>query len=62
MRFFLNLQIINDQLQQKYGKQFAEAARMNQLPEPSRVSPKLFQKLSVNAPSKILVEKYLHNF
>uniref|UniRef100_A0A915DV97 IST1 homolog n=1 Tax=Ditylenchus dipsaci TaxID=166011 RepID=A0A915DV97_9BILA len=51
--------IINDQLTQKYGKQFAEAARMNQLPEPSRVAPKLIQKLSVSAPSKILVEKYL---
>ncbi|KAI1727333.1 regulator of vps4 activity in the MVB pathway domain-containing protein [Ditylenchus destructor] len=51
--------VINDQLTQKYGKQFAEAARMNQLPEPSRVSPKLIQKLSVSAPSKILVEKYL---
>jgi vacuolar protein sorting-associated protein IST1 len=51
--------VINDQLQQKYGKQYAEAARMNQLPEPSRVSPKLIQKLSVSAPSKILVEKYL---
>lgn len=51
--------MINDQLTQKYGKQFAEAARMNQLPEPSRVSPKLIQKLSISAPSKILVEKYL---
>jgi vacuolar protein sorting-associated protein IST1 len=51
--------IISDQLQQKYGKQFAEAARMNQLPEPSRVAPKLIQKLSVSAPSKLLVEKYL---
>jgi len=51
--------VINDQLQQKYGKQFAEAARMNQLPEPSRVSTKLIQKLAVSAPSKILVEKYL---
>uniref|UniRef100_A0A915N421 CDP-diacylglycerol--glycerol-3-phosphate 3-phosphatidyltransferase n=1 Tax=Meloidogyne javanica TaxID=6303 RepID=A0A915N421_MELJA len=48
-----------DELTHKYGKQFAEAARMNQLPEPSRVSPKLVQKLSVNAPSKLLVEKYL---
>jgi len=51
--------VINDQLTQKYGKQFAEAARMNQLPEPSRVAPKLVQKLSVSAPSKLLVEKYL---
>lgn len=50
---------ISDELTHKYGKQFAEAARMNQLPEPSRVSPKLVQKLSVNAPSKLLVEKYL---
>uniref|UniRef100_A0A183CAG1 Thyroid hormone receptor-associated protein complex subunit n=1 Tax=Globodera pallida TaxID=36090 RepID=A0A183CAG1_GLOPA len=32
---------------------------MNQLPEPSRVSSKLVQKLSVSAPSKLLVEKYL---
>jgi len=51
--------VISEQLQQKYGKQFAEAARMNQLSEPSRASPKLLQKLSVTAPSKLLVEKYL---
>lgn len=51
--------VISDELTHKYGKQFAEAARMNQLPEPSRVSPKLVQKLSVSAPSKLLVEKYL---
>jgi len=51
--------IITDQLTQKYGKQYCEAARMNQLPEPSRVSPKLIQKLAVTAPSKLLVEKYL---
>jgi len=51
--------IISAQLEQKYGKQYAETARMNQLPEPSRVSHKLIQKLSVTAPSKLLVEKYL---
>jgi vacuolar protein sorting-associated protein IST1 len=51
--------IISAQLEQKYGKQYAETARMNQLPEPSRVSQKLIQKLSVTAPSKLLVEKYL---
>ncbi|KAI6213527.1 hypothetical protein M3Y94_00160900 [Aphelenchoides besseyi] len=51
--------IISAQLEQKYGKQYAETARMNQLPEPSRVSPKLIGKLSVNAPSKLLTEKYL---
>ncbi|KAH7701675.1 hypothetical protein AAVH_31187, partial [Aphelenchoides avenae] len=55
----VEFKVISDQLTQKYGKQYAEAARMNQLPEPSRVSPKLIQKLSVSAPSKILVEKYL---
>jgi vacuolar protein sorting-associated protein IST1 len=49
--------IISAQLEHKYGKQYAETARMNQLPEPSRVSPKLIQKLSVSAPSKLLVEK-----
>ncbi|KAE9556688.1 hypothetical protein FO519_000094 [Halicephalobus sp. NKZ332] len=51
--------VISDQLTAKYGKPFAEAARMNQLTEPAKVAPKLIQKLSVNAPSKLLVEKYL---
>jgi vacuolar protein sorting-associated protein IST1 len=51
--------IISDQLTLKYGKPFAEAARMNQLTEPAKVAPKLIQKLSVSAPSKLLVEKYL---
>lgn len=55
--FRLFPQVINDQLTQKYGKQYAEAARMNQLPDPSRVSPKLVAKLGVSAPSKLLVEK-----
>uniref|UniRef100_A0AC34QB53 Uncharacterized protein n=1 Tax=Panagrolaimus sp. JU765 TaxID=591449 RepID=A0AC34QB53_9BILA len=32
---------------------------MNQLTEPAKVAPKLIQKLNVNAPSKLLVEKYL---
>ena len=51
--------VISDQLTAKYGKPFAEAARMNQLTEPAKVAPKLIQKLSVSAPSKLLVEKYL---
>uniref|UniRef100_A0AC34G1W0 IST1 homolog n=1 Tax=Panagrolaimus sp. ES5 TaxID=591445 RepID=A0AC34G1W0_9BILA len=51
--------VISDQLTLKYGKPFAEAARMNQLTEPAKVAPKLVQKLSVSAPSKLLVEKYL---
>jgi vacuolar protein sorting-associated protein IST1 len=48
---------ISEQLTLKYGKQFAEAARTNQLAEPAKVNPKLIQKLSVSAPSKLLVEK-----
>ncbi|TKR86477.1 hypothetical protein L596_011065 [Steinernema carpocapsae] len=51
--------IISDQLTVKYGKPFAEAARSNQLEYPAKVSPKLISKLSVSAPNKILVERYL---
>ena len=49
-------QIISDQLTLKYGKPFAEACRQNQL---GKVSPKLMAKLSVQAPPKILVERYV---
>lgn len=52
-------QVINDQLTLKYGKAFAEAARSNQLEFPAKVSPKLVAKLSVQAPPKLLVERYL---
>uniref|UniRef100_A0A7E4V9B1 IST1 homolog n=1 Tax=Panagrellus redivivus TaxID=6233 RepID=A0A7E4V9B1_PANRE len=51
--------VISDQLTHKYGKPFAEAARMNQLTEPAKVSPKLLQKLGISSPSPVLVEKYL---
>ncbi|VDM50258.1 unnamed protein product, partial [Toxocara canis] len=51
--------IISDQLTLKYGKPFAEAARANQLEYPAKVSPKLIAKLSVQAPPKLLVERYL---
>ncbi|CAI4231556.1 unnamed protein product [Auanema sp. JU1783] len=51
--------IISDQLTTKYGKPFAEAARGNQLDYPAKVNPKLIQKLSVSAPPKLLVERYL---
>lgn len=50
------LKIISDQLAVKYGKQYALAARENAL---NSVNEKLVHKLSVQAPSKILVEKYL---
>ncbi|VDK72409.1 unnamed protein product [Litomosoides sigmodontis] len=51
--------VINDQLTMKYGKAFAEAARNNQLEYPAKVSPKLIAKLSVQAPPKLLVERYM---
>lgn len=50
------LKIIADQLAVKYGKQYALAARENAL---NSVNEKLVHKLSVQAPPKILVEKYL---
>lgn len=50
------LKIISDQLTSKYGKPYAQAARENAL---KTVNDKLIHKLSIQAPSKILVEKYL---
>ncbi|CAJ0589306.1 unnamed protein product [Cylicocyclus nassatus] len=50
---------ISDQLTIKYGKPFAEAARANQLEFPAKVSPKLISKLSVAAPPKVMVERYM---
>ncbi|GIY43597.1 IST1 homolog [Caerostris darwini] len=50
------LKIIADQLAVKYGKPYALAARENSL---NSVNEKLVHKLSVQAPPKILVEKYL---
>ncbi|OZC07961.1 hypothetical protein X798_05068 [Onchocerca flexuosa] len=51
--------VISDQLTMKYGKTFAEAARNNQLEYPAKVSTKLIAKLSVQAPPKLLVERYM---
>ncbi|CAG9535663.1 unnamed protein product [Cercopithifilaria johnstoni] len=51
--------VISDQLTMKYGKTFAEAARNNQLEYPAKVSPKLIAKLGVQAPPKLLVERYM---
>ncbi|CAJ0603283.1 unnamed protein product [Cylicocyclus nassatus] len=50
---------ISDQLTIKYGKPVAEAARANQLEFPAKVSPKLISKLSVAAPPKVMVERYM---
>lgn len=50
------LRVITDELQHKYGKEYALAARANKL---NTVNPKLMQKMSEQAPNKLLVEKYL---
>ena len=45
-----------DQLTSKYGKPYAQACKENSV---GTVSPKLMHKLSVQAPPKLTVEKYL---
>lgn len=50
------LKTIADQLAVKYGKPYAQAARENGL---NSVNEKLMHKLNVQAPPKLLVEKYL---
>lgn len=50
------LKVISDILTSKYGKQYADACREEALPT---ISEKLKHKMSVQSPSKLLVEKYL---
>jgi len=50
------LKVVADQLGAKYGKPYAQACRENAV---GTVSVKLMHKLSVQAPPKITVEKYL---
>uniref|UniRef100_A0A5S6Q0S5 IST1 homolog n=1 Tax=Trichuris muris TaxID=70415 RepID=A0A5S6Q0S5_TRIMR len=50
------LKEISDQLSIKYGRMFVDACRENRF---AKVNTKLLQKLSVQAPSKVLVEKYM---
>lgn len=50
------LKVIADQLGKKYGKQYVQAVRENSL---KSVNETLVKKMSVQVPSKILVEKYL---
>lgn len=50
------LKLISDQLTVKYGKPFATACMDNAV---GTVSTKLMQKMSVQAPPKVLVERYL---
>lgn len=47
---------ISEQLSSKYGKEFAQACRTNEL---NNVSEKVMHKLSVQAPPKILIERYM---
>ncbi|XP_039294464.1 IST1 homolog [Nilaparvata lugens] len=50
------MKVISDQLTVKYGKKYAEACRLSAV---DTVSEKLKNKLSIHAPPKLLVEKYL---
>lgn len=50
------LKIVSDQLTAKYGKPYAMACRENGV---GTVSEKLMHKLSVQAPPKLTVEKYM---
>lgn len=50
------LKAVSDQLIAKYGKEFGQGCQSNSL---NIVNEKLMHKLSVQAPPKLLVEKYL---
>ncbi|XP_012945750.1 IST1 homolog [Aplysia californica] len=50
------LKSVAEEFSHKYGKEFAQACRGNQL---SNVSEKVMHKLSVQAPPKALVERYM---
>lgn len=55
--FFVMILVISDLLTTKYGKLFAESARTTT--GDHNVSEKLMHKLAIQAPPKLLVEKYL---
>ncbi|KAK3098259.1 hypothetical protein FSP39_017664 [Pinctada imbricata] len=48
--------VVSDQLIAKYGKEFGQACRTNEL---NNVNEKMMHKLGVQAPPKILIEKYM---
>ena len=50
------MKAISEQLIHKYGKEFGQACRTNAL---NNVSEKVMHKLGVQAPPKILVERYM---
>lgn len=51
------LKVVSDMLTSKYGKPYADACRA--AVHPANVSDKLQHKMSIQAPPKLLVEKYL---
>lgn len=51
------LKVVSDMLTSKYGKPYADACRASV--HPASVSEKLQHKMSIQAPPKLLVEKYL---
>jgi vacuolar protein sorting-associated protein IST1 len=51
------LKVVSDMLTAKYGKPYADASRA--AVHPANVSDKLQHKMSIQAPPKLLVEKYL---
>lgn len=54
----LEMKTIGDILTAKYGKPFADEQRAA-ASETHKVSPKLLHKMAIQAPPKLLVEKYL---
>lgn len=50
------LKVIADEFSRKYGKEFGQACRTNAL---NNVSEKVMHKLGVQAPPKILIERYM---
>ena len=50
------LKVVTDQLTAKYGKEFTQHCKSNDL---NNVNEKVMHKLSVQAPPKVLVENYL---
>lgn len=53
----VELKVVSDMLTSKYGKPYADACRASV--HPANVSEKLQHKMSIQAPPKLLVEKYL---
>lgn len=50
------LKAVSEQFIAKYGKEFGQACKTNEL---NNVSEKVMHKLSVQAPPKILIERYM---